>query len=175
MIKTVSYTHLDVFKRQIMGSFDVNSIQGILKLLFGLFMFVTFFRYIFDKRSTNNIEIVRPGRIIIDGAEYSYVPNFKTLYQVYEDDVRGSRGRPKIYGQNIVTDTESQIWEWLNSRGEKSYHNVPPETGKNNKKLAKKEMHKLQQLKESIDITEQKLEEMKEMLKRIDYSRETED
>ncbi|CCD24101.1 Ysp2p NDAI_0C04410 [Naumovozyma dairenensis CBS 421] len=147
---------------------DFTSIKGIFTVIMAFIFFIFLLKSLFGGRSNQHqIELIRPGRLLIDGNEYNYVPNFKTLYQVYEDDVRGNNARYSQTHNNVVTDSEGLIWDWLDDRGNGLPIQDKPMIDEKYSKHQRENRHKLQQLKESIDITEQKLEEMKRMLRKV--------
>lgn len=149
-------------------NFDITSMQGILMIASSLLIFIFFFYYMLSAGgNSRDVKVIRQGTLSIDGNEYNYFPNFKTLYQVYEEDVRkSSRGNSRSDGHNIIRDAEGSLWDWLNDRGNVSLRNYPYSydqiLGKEGRiKVAN---HKIQQLKETVRITELQLTEMKRLL-----------
>ncbi|CAI4058878.1 hypothetical protein SKDZ_04G5280 [Saccharomyces kudriavzevii ZP591] len=154
---------------------NITSIQGIMAIISLFICLVFFLRLLFHSRSTSNIQIITPGTILINGNEYNYVPNFKTLYHVYEDNIIKNAHRKGSNTNNIVTDTEGLIWDWLIDRGNATIQNGILFDQKKEKKDGKKirpangvSDHKIQQLVESIKVTELQLQEMKELLAKAD-------
>ena len=163
------------------GNFDPTSISGIITIVVSFICMVSLLRYWFSRKSGPSFVLVRPGRILIDGNEYNYVPNIKTLYEVYEDDVINSKNvHPKgsDFTRNIVTDSESSVWNWLEDRSDiiDRYYQHTDTT--NDKYLDTENQRQEQtegkgsldtkQLNESIQITERQLQQMKELLQRAD-------
>lgn len=154
----------------ILDNFDITSIQGILLTVSSLLIFIFFFHYLLSAGGkSHDVKVVRQGTLSIDGNEYNYFPSFKTLYQVYEEDVRkSSRGNSRSNGHNIIKDAEGSLWDWLNDRGNVSLRNYPYSydeiLGKEGR--PKVASHKIQQLQETVRITELQLTEMKRLLQK---------
>ncbi|CCF58089.1 hypothetical protein KAFR_0D04410 [Kazachstania africana CBS 2517] len=149
----------------ILDIIGVDSIKKVFAVFFSLFLLFMLYRFIFHSSRGPNVEIIRPGRVVIDGNEYNYVPNIKTLYQVYEDDVRKNKNSKENL-PNIVTETEDVIWDWLDNRGDgllKHSRLFPKEETS----AANVKSRRIQQLIDSIQITEMQLDEMKKMLASI--------
>lgn len=150
---------------------DITSIGGIFKILsilFGLFFLI---RYIFRSGSSrSNVQILKPGRMMMNGVEYNFVPNVKTLYQVYEQEVRRSIRDPSV--PNLIEETESDIWDWIKDRGygsyEFDYNSFDKEANDLDDKKQQLGHHKYQQLEESIRIAELQLDGMKELLGKLE-------
>ncbi|KAL3232752.1 Membrane-anchored lipid-binding protein YSP2 [Nakaseomyces bracarensis] len=141
---------------------DFTSVKGIAGIIVSILTVILIFRSIFStKKSTT--QLIRPGIIIIDGQEYNYVPNLKTIYDVYENKV--GTGDYSVHSQdnNPVMESEFLIWDWLDDRGSSTRHQ--PLFNKQYEPAFKAvKSHKVQQLKESIKIAEIQLEEMKKLL-----------
>lgn len=114
-------------------------------------------------RANQNLQVVKPGRLLIDGQEYNYVPSFGTLYNSYETAM--SSGKKKntylAKGRNSITGGESDIWDWINNRGSV----ISPQAHVTRENV---EGHKLQQLAESVKVTELQLNHMKTLLDKIE-------
>ncbi|CUS23524.1 LAQU0S10e02410g1_1 [Lachancea quebecensis] len=102
----------------------------------------------------DSFNIVKPGRIVIDGNSYNYAPTLNTLYNVYEQEVRSRKSASR--SPNIVTSSEGEIWEWIKDRG-----NILQEN--HSKKSASRQLttHKRQELEEAVRLAEHKLKELK--------------
>ncbi|CAI1759717.1 hypothetical protein SEUBUCD646_0O02490 [Saccharomyces eubayanus] len=141
--------NLDIF----MNPQKLTLIAGIAIMCFWLLGFKPF-------KSQENFQIIKPGRILIDGQEYNYVPSFGTLYSSYEDKIlSGKRKTSTDYEKNVnpVTGRERDIWDWIDNRG----NSVLPQE---HATLGNVDRHTLQQLVESVRVTELQLEHMKTML-----------
>lgn len=150
-------------------NYDITSITGIITVIVSSILFILFMRALFGSGNKSRLQVVRPGRIMIDGNEYNFVPSVKTLYNVYEADIRGSAQSHKGTDHDLIMEIESSIWEWLNDRGNETLHSTFDVASIDTSKWKfKRGNHKLQQLKEAIKITELQLEEMKNMLRNID-------
>lgn len=154
---------------------DLFSIKGILTLLFALFAFVWIFRSIFGLRTPQrNVELVGQGRILIDGNEYTYVPNFKTLYQVYEDEIKQNvkpkKSKALKNRNNIILSSQKSISSWLEERGygtdkNKELEKAELENSKNlNNDKTTTNVTEVDKLVESIKIAQLQLDEMKDTL-----------
>ena len=162
-------------------NFDITSISGIVTII-AVFLFIIFFlRYLFGGSNKPNMSLIRPGRILIDGNEYNYAPNIKTLYEVYEDDIlrkQGNRFKRSDYTTNIIADSESTIWDWLEDRShavddsnmDHLYDTQPIDKSADNcdvQQISSKPTNKKinqNKLKESIKVTELQLQQMKDLL-----------
>lgn len=139
--------------------FDITSLSGIATIIFSLIIFILLLTSVFGRKSSKtNFRLIKPGRIAIDNVEYNYVPSFKTLYELYENDIRQNRKR-KYSGNNIVAETESGIWEWINDRGNEKLH-----PGIWDVKESDINASNLQELEETVRITSLQLEEMKKKI-----------
>ncbi|CAI4053208.1 hypothetical protein SUVZ_15G2370 [Saccharomyces uvarum] len=141
--------NLDIF----MNPQKLILIVGITIMCFWFFGFKLF-------NSQGNFQIIKPGRMLIDGQEYNYVPSFGTLYSSYEDKVLSDKRKKSTDyrgNNNPVTERESDIWDWIDNRG----NSVLPQE---HATLGNIDGHKLQQLVESVKVTELQLEHMKTML-----------
>lgn len=143
---------------------DFTSPKGIIGLILAIITLTILFRSLFFGSKKPSTHVIRPGIIIIDGHEYNYVPNFRTIYDVYEQKV--GNGDYSVYSNdnNPVMESEFLIWDWLDDRSRNSRN--PPSFDKQYEKSFKSvKSHKIQQLKESIKVAELQLNEMKKMLK----------
>lgn len=158
---------------------NITSVQGIMTIISFFICLIFFFRLLFHSKNTSNIQIITPGTILINGNEYNYVPNFKTLYHVYEDNIIKDARRKDSNKNNIVTDTEGLIWDWLIDRGNGTVQNsvlsnhIKESNNKKVKLVNGVSDHKIQQLVESIKVTELQLQEMKELLAQTDNTSAT--
>lgn len=112
----------------------------------------------------NNLQIIKPGRLLIDGQEYNYVPSFGTLYNSYENAISSKKKRENVNyarDKSPIVGRESDIWDWISNRGSA----ISP---RGRAMLRNDDEHKLQQLSESIKITEMQLNHMKTMLDNIE-------
>ncbi|KAG0666015.1 hypothetical protein C6P44_004184 [Monosporozyma unispora] len=155
--------------------FDLFSIKGIITLIICLFAFVWLFRSIFSSSTPqSSVQLIGQGRLLIDGNEYTYVPNFKTLYQVYEDEIKQNVKTKKKEvlknRNNVVVSSRKSITSWLKQRGYGFEEKDEPENTEldgsdndTNKKTSKTDKE-IKRLMESIKITELQLDEMKDTL-----------
>ena len=67
----------------------------------------------------HRFSIIKPGIINIDGNEFNFSPNFKTLYQTYRDGIHDNVALPN---KNVLVQTENNIWDWINDRGDVELH-----------------------------------------------------
>ncbi|EDO18649.1 hypothetical protein Kpol_1055p5 [Vanderwaltozyma polyspora DSM 70294] len=151
----------------LLENFDITSIQGIATIVVSFIIFILLLRKMFTFRSASNIQVMRPGKILINGNEYNFVPSIKTLYEVYEEDVRNSaQSRKKDH--NLVLETEGTIWDWLRDRGNETLHE-PIDTSETDLTKWQNNIgnYKVQQLEEAIKITELQLDELKKRLRRL--------
>ncbi|SMN19713.1 similar to Saccharomyces cerevisiae YHR080C Protein of unknown function that may interact with ribosomes, based on co-purification experiments [Maudiozyma saulgeensis] len=157
----------------LINNFDLTSISGIIITLFTTVFLISLITRWFHRGSGPAVVLIRPGRILIDGNEYNYVPNIKTLYEVYEDDIINSKNnnyKGSDFAGNVVTNSESSIWDWLENRGEavdRYYQQSDTTNGKYTDmadQTKDKHIPDAKQLQESIKITEQQLNQMKYML-----------
>lgn len=149
--------------------FDITSLKGMLTIAISLVFMVWFFRLIFHSRSTNQMHLIRPGRIVIDGAEFNYAPSLQTLYDLYEDDVRGSKNRAaRYFGDTILGQSESQLWDWVHDRGNDTIY---MDSDSDDYRCAQRDInidnHKYQDLVETIKVAELQVEEMKKLLTKM--------
>lgn len=115
----------------------------------------------------DNIKIIKHGMILIDGYEYNYVPNFKTLYQVYEESIRGGGYPVNSNDHNTVLDSEVFIWDWIDERKDKlSSYNESVTYDEEQVIVDRLSEHNLQRIRDSITLTEIKLEKMRSALKK---------
>lgn len=158
-------------------SFDIFSIKGIISLLFGIFVFIMLFRSMFCSNTVqHDLRLVGKGRILIDGYEYTYTPNFKTLYQVYEDEIRNTAGSNMKSSDkstsNIIVSSQKSISKWLEERGygpEKTQlssklEEIDDNHDNDHTNTKNKKDYEIKKLLESIKITELQLNEMKDTL-----------
>ncbi|KAG0668340.1 hypothetical protein C6P45_004799 [Maudiozyma exigua] len=165
----------------LLGNIDLTSIPGIITVVISLIFTISLLTYWFSRKSGPSVVLVRPGRILIDGNEYNYVPNIKTLYEVYEDDVINSKKvhlKGFDFTGNVVTNCESNVWNWLEDRSDISdrYHQhtdtindgyLDTEDRRPDRTEIKGPFD-ADQLKKSIQITEKQLQQMKRLLERTD-------
>lgn len=153
---------LDQFVSFVM-ELDFTSLKGIGFIIITVFLFFLLLRGLFFSNAKSATKIIRPGVIIIDGEEYSYVPNSKTIYNAYEKKIGKFDYSFKSDDNNPVMESEFLIWDWLDDRTNGNSNNLSfRKQYKRGFKPVK--THKLQQLKESIKIAENELNEMKRML-----------
>lgn len=152
-------------------NFDITSPKGIISILGFLFFFIWFLRFLFSSGHKHQVEIIKPGRMLLDGSEYHFVPSVKTLYEVYEEDVR-KRGRGHYhYGKpdehDVIMEAEGNIWNWLLDRAnatEPVTNHIQDQYEQKVHALTNPSGHKLQQLRETVRITEMQLDKMKQAL-----------
>ncbi|KAL3232131.1 Membrane-anchored lipid-binding protein YSP2 [Nakaseomyces bracarensis] len=138
--------------------FDITSVQGIATVVVGLIVLILLIRTLFFRGSSQpQMRYLRPGRIIIDGAEHNYVPSFKTLYELYEEDIKRNIKNKQFYKNNIIIESENSIWDWVNSRGNESLHDDHSYKSVFDKR-------KYEELQETIKLTELQLGQLKELL-----------
>ncbi|SCU98534.1 LAFA_0G18580g1_1 [Lachancea sp. 'fantastica'] len=101
--------------------------------------------------------IVGPGRIMIGGETYNYAPTLDTLYGTFDRDVRASRKSSKAW--NVVTASESELWEWIKDRSTILQENHSPDYARRRMSL-----HARQDLEETIRLAEVKLDELRSYL-----------
>lgn len=160
---------------------DITSISGLSIIFVVLLFLIFFFRFLFSKGDTPRVALIKPGRILIDGNEYNYAPNIKTLYEVYEDDIlrkHGNRYKRSDYTTNVIAESETTIWDWLEDRSNPKYedimdHSLDTEpidyslekdtTQLSSSKTPKSKINP-KKLKESIKVTELQLQKMKDLL-----------
>lgn len=153
---------LDQFVSFVM-ELDFTSLKGIGFIIITVFLFFLLLRGLFFSNAKSATKIIRPGVIIIDGEEYSYVPNSKTIYNAYEKKIGKFDYSFESDDNNPVMESEFLIWDWLDDRTNGNSNNLSfRKQYKRGFKPVK--THKLQQLKESIKIAENELNEMKRML-----------
>ncbi|QLL33359.1 hypothetical protein HG536_0E02700 [Torulaspora globosa] len=157
------------FISSLFENFSLTSIP-IITIIIALLIIAAFFvRFIFMSHTERQeVTILGSGRLIIDGNEYNYVPSFKTLYKVYENNVReSSRQKSALKGHNLVLEAENDLWGWLNDRGD-----ITPQLNSNAYNElstdieSKLDTRKLLQLRETIQATENQLNDMKQLLER---------
>ncbi|CCH58124.1 hypothetical protein TBLA_0A03240 [Henningerozyma blattae CBS 6284] len=147
--------------------------QFSLKYQVGLvFLFVILYSLIsplFHHKPSYDIEMVKSGRLVVDGAEYNLVPSLRTLYDVYEDNLNNNHKKKgklpliKHKDVNVIINAENNIWDWLNDRGNDTLHPKPSNYESHNW-ANELEHHKLQQLENAINIAEDELTQMKSKL-----------
>ncbi|GAV53945.1 hypothetical protein ZYGR_0AK04470 [Zygosaccharomyces rouxii] len=159
------------FFTSIFQDLDITSPKGFITILASCFFIIWFLRYLFTSDHKYHVEIIKPGRMLLDGNEYHYVPSVKTLYEVYEEDVRKSgRGRyrhDKPDEHDVIMEAEGNIWNWLLDRANATEPLTSHIQGQYEQKvhyLNNPSEHKLQQLRETVRITEMQLEKMKHAL-----------
>lgn len=158
-------------------NFDIFSIKGIISLLLGLFIFIMLFRSMFHTNTVqHDLRLIGKGRILIDGYEYTYAPNYKTLYQVYEDEIRSTVGSSKKCSvkstSNMIVSSQRSLSKWLEERGygpEKTQllrglEEINNNTDDSQTNIKNNKDGEIKKLLESIKITELQLNEMKNTL-----------
>ncbi|CAL9729681.1 membrane-anchored lipid-binding protein Lam4p [Monosporozyma unispora] len=170
---------LDIIK-PLVSSIDFTSMKTIGSMV----VFITFFflligRFRSPSSSSRNISIIRPGKIIIDGSEFNYVPSFKTMYDTYEQNMWGKhKNKKNIYSPNLVTETETTLWDWINDRGDANIHSIDeflhPEANttetkglESNGNKVPYDNYNMQKLLETIRIASVELSQMQERLQEI--------
>lgn len=158
------------FFMSIFQDFDITSLKGIVTVLALIFSIICL-HHLFAGGREHHVQIIKPGRMLLDGNEYHYVPSIKTLYEVYEKDVRKSgRGRyqyDKPDNHDVIMEAEGNIWNWLLDRANASEPLTNHIQGQYEQKvhyLNSPSEHRLQQLRETVRITEMQLEKMKHAL-----------
>lgn len=161
-------TIISFFSGLIEGS-GLLSIKG-LAIAFGLLL-VFFSMHFFSTPGAgkHDVKVLHSGSISIDGNEYNYAPKLKTLYSVYENDVRKSaRSKSSPQHRNLIIEAEDDLWNWLNNRGDPTKHNNVSVS--DNEHLfgvkSKLDNYKVQQLMDTIQFTELQLNDMKVLLER---------
>lgn len=163
---------------------DLFSISGIITIVLAFILLISLVTYWFRSDAQPKVVLVKPGRIMIDGNEYNYVPNIKTLYEVYEDDIvhtKKNHLKGSDFSNNIIKKSEGSIWEWLEDHNDilKKYNQHRDSNNSTvrdiiNANKQKKSHFKTkpdtQKLMESIKITELQLQRMKEMLEKAETS-----
>lgn len=154
-------------------NFDLLSIKGLFMSIILLFLFFKIITSLFTSGNSHKLELLSPGRINIDGHEYTYLPNVKTLYQVYEDEVRknvkASIKNKNFISSDVVQESNEDVWNWLeqHSRGHIIYNHrrkyLDDAVDENYKD------YKMKKLKDSIQVAEIQLQEMREVLSRLQY------
>lgn len=137
---------------------------AIMLIIFGLSM-----RWLLSSPTEKHeVKISAYGSILIDGNEYNYVPSFKTLYKVYENDVRENGRRTNVpERRNMILQAEDNLWSWLNDRGQSAHQLNSTNYNDLSASLESDlDAHKLIQLKETVQATESQLSEMKRLLER---------
>ncbi|AQZ16334.1 YSP2 (YDR326C) and YHR080C [Zygosaccharomyces parabailii] len=157
----------------LLGDFDITSPKGIITAVLSVMVFIFFLRHMFSSSAKHNVQIIKPGRMLLDGNEYHYVPSIKTLYEVYEEDVR-KKGKDhfkhgKTEERDIVMEAENDIWNWLSDRSNTTVpfvNHLEGQSKQDTDLLQHPGGHKLQKLRESVRITELQLEQMRQALER---------
>lgn len=148
---------------------DITSPLVIAALIALLLVASFFIRFLLSSSHTEkqDVRISSYGSITIDGNEYNYVPSFKTLYKVYENDVRDNSRRKSASGhRNLVLEAEDHLWAWLNDRGDATQQNSSAVNELSMNDDSKLDTHKILQLRETIQATEEQLNDMKQLLQR---------
>lgn len=151
--------------------FDITSPKGIISIVLSAILFFFFFRYLFSSGAKHSVQIIKPGRMRLDGREYHFVPSIKTLYEVYEEDVR-KKGKDRYHhgepgDKDIIMEAESNIWNWLLDRSNATEVLTAHHLGhyeRNTNDIMNPGDHKLQQLRETVRLTELQLDQMKQAL-----------
>lgn len=177
---------LDIVKPLIDG-IDITSI----KTLGSIVVFITFFVFLIGRfrsssTSSQNISIIRPGKLMIDGDEFNYVPSFKTMYDTYEQNMWGKqKNMKKAYSSNLVTETETTLWDWINDRGDANIHTIDeflhPDANTTQKAVSKSEKgnktpyddYNMQKLLETIRIANVELAQMQKRLQEVQGQNKT--
>ncbi|CCK69638.1 Ysp2p KNAG_0C05400 [Huiozyma naganishii CBS 8797] len=154
-------------------NFNIPFVSGNIAVAILAVFFILVLTYMLGRSSNRHaFELAGPGRILIDGQEFSYIPNFKTLYQVYEDEVRKTVKDIDSDKANAVRKSQGDIWDWIDDRSNGACgHKM--DSGLVSRRLREKAMRntgkgkKAKQLKNSIEVTELQLQEMREMLSRL--------
>lgn len=160
---------------------DVHSFKFDALLVFILLLlhhFIT--RPSYPSHKQMDMDMVQTGRVIIGGNEYKLVPNIRTLYGVYEENARtgGKGSRTSVLGdkkskdkgqRNMVVNTENNIWDWLNDRGNSTLHPKQEDAESLRNWPDELEHHKLQQLENAINIAQDELTVMRKQL--TDYKK----
>ncbi|CAR27954.1 hypothetical protein ZYGR_0N04410 [Zygosaccharomyces rouxii] len=159
------------FLMSVFENFDITSLRGIITILASTFFIIWFLRHLLSGGYKHEVQIIKPGRMLLDGTEYHYVPSIKTLYEVYEEDVRKSGKGRYQYGKpdehDVIMEAEGNIWNWLLDRANATEPLTNHVQGQYEQKvhyLNNHSAHKLQQLRETVRITEMQLEKMKHAL-----------
>lgn len=160
-------THiLDFVQNNFSSEIFMNNLLSPQKLFLILGLIIMLFwsprLHVFQEK--NNLQIIKPGRLLIDGQEYNYVPSFGTLYNSYENAISSEKKRENVNyarDKSPIVGRESDIWDWISNRGSA----ISP---RGRAMLRNDDEHKLQQLSESIKITEMQLNHMKTMLDNIE-------
>lgn len=147
----------DIFMNTLLSPQKIILVLGLIFVLFWSSRL-----HIFQEK--DNLRIIKPGRLLIDGQEYNYVPSFGTLYNSYENAISSEKKKENINyarDKSPIVGRESDIWDWISDRGSA----ISP---RGHTTLGSADGHKLQQLSESIKITELQLNHMKTMLDNIE-------
>lgn len=123
---------------------NITLLRGMI-LSFCICLLILIFKI---SNSRDTITITNSGTLLMKGQEYYFIPSMNTLYKVYEDEIQN---RPY---DNIVTQSEFNIWDWIDNRGET----------RNFRKNIAGLQHVKQEIEQSILITELQLEDMKKRL-----------
>lgn len=164
---------------------DFTSPKTMISAVFIVFFFILLKTSISGRGSNrygaSNIRILRPGKILIDGSEYNYVPSLRTLYDSYEENLQAN-SKQGSFNNNIVLSTEATLWDWINDRGDKEVHsineylypddnvfdNITKQTVEQKKQLV--DPHGLQELIEGIELANIQLREMQKRLKELELA-----
>lgn len=150
-------------------NFDITSIKGILTVLSAVFVFILLIIFLFgSSKKSSKFQLQKSGKIIIDGNEYNYSPSFKTLYEVYEEDIRRSRNKKaKTTHSNIILDAEDSLWKWLDTRGNSSLTaNQFEHSDISYEEPSSMTSYQIQKLKDAVRVKELQLDEMKHLIQR---------
>ncbi|CCF58125.1 hypothetical protein KAFR_0D04780 [Kazachstania africana CBS 2517] len=149
--------------------FTNTSIKTIITTFTALFIFISILRPMFMNKTQQNYNIMRPGKILIDGNEYDFVPSLRTIYQVYENDIT-RRGN----AQGARYQVEGSIWDWINDRGDTELHHNIMERERKVQKEELDQKTRVQGLLDAISVASAQIEEMKqrvnELQKNVDDS-----
>ncbi|SCU83725.1 LAMI_0C04346g1_1 [Lachancea mirantina] len=111
----------------------------------------------------SSYSIIKPGKIVIDGNTYNYVPTLTTMYDVYEERLKHGKG-DDIFEGNVVSDAESQLWNWIHDRGEQVKQPLSFKMNDGADRLRMLSTHEQQNLAEAIDSAEERLNTLKRQL-----------
>lgn len=156
----------------LLEGFDFTSIRGIAIILTTCFFFIFLIRFISGLRlHSSDIQFPKSGKIVIDGTEYNYTPSFKTLYQVYEEDIKKSNKENFKAHRNVIQDAEESLWDWLDNRGNTSVHTDQfPNKDNHFEESNPLTSYQVQKLKDTVGIKELQLEEMKRLIRKQEIS-----
>ncbi|AAS52215.2 ADR294Cp [Eremothecium gossypii ATCC 10895] len=141
------------FKKKIAGIFGslyACSSQNKVIVLLSLLLLVSLSHML--SRGTRNVQLVKPGRVIIDGIEYSYSPSEGSLYCASNMN-SGNTDR------TVVTSAEYGLWDWVDNRNSASVNKATPQLRDSMEEMALN--HRRQELEEAVRIAEYEIQELK--------------